>query len=116
LALVFPKADIVLTSLWEAVKGDRETAWAHRDPDGGFIEWTEEMGIVWGLKDELPERRIACVGKHLAGVATCIAPRLVPALSALTGRSGKVEDFRGELKGVELAVAEAVLDLGQSTP
>ena len=67
IALLFPKADIVLPSLWEAVNGDRSTQWAVRDADGAFLGWTEEMGIVWGLKDELAERRLACVGKHLAG-------------------------------------------------
>ena len=115
IALLFPKADVVLTSLWEAVNGDRSTQWAVRDADGAFLGWTEEMGIVWGLKDELPDRRLACVGKHLAGVATCIAPRALPALYSLTGRPGRPEDFRGEAEGLELAVCEAVLDAGPLT-
>jgi hypothetical protein len=115
IALLFPKADIVLSSLWEAVNGDRSTQWAVRDADGAFVGWTEEMGTVWGLKDELPERRLACVGKHLGGVATCIAPRALPALYALTGRRGHPEDFRGEVEGLELAVCEAVLDAGPLT-
>jgi Winged helix DNA-binding domain len=115
IALLFPKADVVLPSLWEAVNGDRSTQWAVRDADGAFIGWTEEMGIAWGLKDELPDRRLACVGKHLAGVATCIAPQTLPALYALTGRSGRPEDFRGAAEGLELEVCEAVLDLGPLT-
>ena len=115
IALLFPKADIVLPSLWEAVNGDRSTQWAVRDADGVFIGGTEEMGIAWGLKDELPERRLACVGKHLAGVATCIAPQTLPALYALTGRPGQPEDFRGAAEGLELEVCEAVLDAGPLT-
>jgi hypothetical protein len=114
-ALLFPKADIVLSSLWEAVNGDRATNWAVRDAGGAFVGWTKEMGIVWGLKDELPERRLVCVGKHLAGVATCIAPRTLPALYALTGRPGRPEDFRGAVEGLELELCEAVLDLGPLT-
>jgi hypothetical protein len=114
-SLLFPKADIVLPSLWEAVNGDRSTQWAVRDADGAFLGWTEEMGIVWGLKDDLAERRLACVGKHLAGVATCIAPRTLPALYALTGRSGRPEDFRGAVEGLELALCESVLELGPLT-
>ena len=115
IALLFPKADVVLSSLWEAVQGDRSPQWAVRDSEGAFVGWTEEMGIVWGLKDELPERRLVCVGKHLAGVATCVAPRALPALYALTGRPGRVEDFRDAVEGLELEVCEAVLDLGPVT-
>jgi hypothetical protein len=115
IALLFPKADIVLPSLWEAVNGDRSTQWAVRDAGGAFLGWTEEMGIVWGLKDELAERRLACVGKHLAGVATCIAPRTLPALYALTGRPGRPEDFRGAAEGLELDLCEAVLERGPLT-
>jgi hypothetical protein len=115
IALLFPKADIVLPSLWEAVNGDRSTQWAVRDAEGAFLGWTEEMGVVWGLKDVLPERGLACVGKHLGGVATCIAPRTLPALYALTGRPGRPEDFRGAVEGIELDLCEAVLDLGPLT-
>jgi hypothetical protein len=115
IAMLFPKTDVVLPSLWEAVNGDRSTQWAVRDADGAFLGWTEEMGVVWGLKDTLPERRLACVGKHLAGVATCIAPRTLPAVYALTGRPGRPEDFRGAIDGLELDLCEAVLDLGPLT-
>ena len=82
LALVFPKADVVLPSLWGQVNGSADQNWAVRDPDGGFVRWTEEMGFLWGAKDELPARGFACVGKHVARVATCVAPRLVPVLAA----------------------------------
>ncbi len=85
LALIFPKADVVLPSLWEQVNGSAERNWAVRDPEGGFVTWTEEMGFLWGAKDELPAQGLACVGKHLARVSACIAPRLVPTLVAANG-------------------------------
>ena len=82
LALLFPKTDVVLPSLWEQVNGDTGRNWAVRDAEGQFVEWTAEMGFLWGAKDELPARGLVCVGKHLARVATCVAPRLVPTLAA----------------------------------
>src|SRR5262249_46650333 len=45
LALVFPKADVVLPSLWEQVNGSAADNWAVRDPDGGFVRWTDEMSF-----------------------------------------------------------------------
>ena len=65
LALLFPKADVVLPSLWEQVNGSPADNWAVREPDGTFVRWTEEMGFLWGAKDELPAagprlRRQAC--------------------------------------------------------
>ena len=82
LALLFPKADVVLPSLWEQVNGDAETNWAVRDDEGNFVAWSDEMVFLWGAKDELPERGLVCVGKHLARVTACVAPRLVPSLVA----------------------------------
>jgi hypothetical protein len=84
LALLFPKEDVVLPSLWERVNGDAAPNWAVRDRDGGFVRWTEEMGFLWRAKDELPARGLVCVGKHVARVATCVAPRLVPTIVAAT--------------------------------
>lgn len=104
LALVFPKADIVLPSLWEQVNGSAAANWAIRDPDGTFISWTEEMGFLWSAKDDLPEQGLACVGKHLAGVTACVAPRLLPALVAAN---------RGETP--DEPVLAAVRDLGPLT-
>ena len=66
LALVFPKADVVLPSLWEQVAGEQEVTWP-----------SPAMEFVWGAKDELPAQGFVCVGKHLARVASCVAPRLV---------------------------------------
>ena len=80
LALLFPKADVVLPSLWEQVNGSAEENWSIRDEDGKFVSWSEPMGFLWPAKDELPEQGLACVGKHLARVVACVAPRLVPTL------------------------------------
>jgi hypothetical protein len=107
LALLFPKADVVLPSLWEQVNGSPARNWAERDPDGGFVRWTDEMGFLWGAKDELPARGLVCVGKHLARVATCVTPRLVPVLVAAGGPA--------ELQGIEREVAAAVAADGPLT-
>lgn len=103
-ALLFPKADVVLPSLWEQVNGSAEANWAVRDADGNFVSWTDEMGFLWGAKDELPERGLACVGKHLARVSTCVAPRLLPVLVAANG-----EPAEGD------PIADAIRELGPLT-
>ena len=82
LALLFPKADVVLPSLWEQVNGSAMENWSIREPDGKFVRWTDEMAFLWGAKDELPAQGLVCVGKHLARVATCVSPRLLPLLVA----------------------------------
>jgi hypothetical protein len=74
LALLFPKADVVLPSLWEQVSGRAETDWN-----------AQEINFFWWAKDELPRRGLACVGKHLGRVASCVAPRLLPLLVAANG-------------------------------
>jgi Winged helix DNA-binding domain len=104
LALLFPKADVVLPSLWEQVNGSAEENWAIRDADGTFVAWTEEMAFLWGAKDDLPEQGLVCVGKHLAGVTACVAPRLLPALVAAN---------RGSAEGEP--VLDAVRELGPLT-
>jgi len=117
IALVFGKADIVLPSLWEAIGGPGPLEWAVRDETGKFLSFTPEMDRLWSWKDELPERRLACAGRHLArGAAALIARRLVSAVYALTGRPGAPEDFRDlELTPLERELAEAVLDEGPAT-
>jgi hypothetical protein len=100
LALLFPKADVVLPSLWEQVNGSTDENWAVREPDGTFVRWTEEMGFLWNAKDELPSRNLVCVGKHLARVTALIAPPLLPMVCAQADRS--VPD------GVAADVLEAV--------
>src|SRR3954451_7017923 len=74
LALLFPKADVVLPSLWEQVSGLQVTDWN-----------TEEINFLWWAKDVLPDEGRVCVGKHLARSSSCIAPRLLPTLVAASG-------------------------------
>ncbi len=106
----------MLPSLWEAVSGRLELDWAVRGEDGSFVSFTPEMDRVWRWKDELPERGLACAGKHLGRWSALLAPRLLAPLYALTGRAGRADDFRGaELGGLELELAEAVLAEGAST-
>jgi hypothetical protein len=107
LALLFPKGDVVLPSLWEQVNGDASPSWAVRDPDGGFVEWTKEMGFLWNAKDDLPAQGLVCVGKHVARVATCVAPRLVATLVAAS------EPYEPE--GVEGDVVAAIAHDGPLT-
>lgn len=82
LALVFPREDVVLPSLWAAAGGEDE--FAKRDDAGKFLEWTKPMAFVWETKDELPARGLACAGKHLRGRASLIALDVLPALVALS--------------------------------
>jgi hypothetical protein len=107
LALLFPKADVVLPSLWEQVNGSRERNWATRNTDGTFVGWSKEMGFLWGAKDELPAQGLVCVGKHAARVVACVAPRLVPTLFAAVEAS--------EPEGSERAVLDAVREEGPLT-
>jgi hypothetical protein len=74
LALLFPRPDVVLPSLWEQVSGLQEVDWN-----------AEPINFLWWAKDALPDEGRACVGKHLGRVASCIAPRLVPVLVAANG-------------------------------
>jgi hypothetical protein len=107
LALLFPKTDVVLSSLWEQVNGDAARNWAVRDEEGGFVEWTKEMGFLWSAKDDLPARGLVCVGKHVGRVATCVAPRLVPSLIAAG------EPYEPE--GIEAEVVAAITRKGPLT-
>jgi hypothetical protein len=112
IALLFPNLDYVLPSLWEAISGEIEVRWAMRGEDGKFESFTPEMDKLWHWKDELPKRRLACIGLHVARTSSLIAPRLVAPMFALTGRSAALDDF-GDLEGLELAVAQAALELGR---
>src|SRR5436309_7376855 len=115
-ALLFPSGDYVLPSLWEAVAGNPEVDWSIRDEEGKYVAFTPNMRKVWSWKDELPAKRLACVGLHVARTSALVAPKLVAAAYALTGRRGTADDFRDAgLDDVELAVAEAALELGRPT-
>ena len=116
IALLFPKPDYVLPSLWEAVAGRTEVDWAVRDDEERFVSFTPEMAKVWSWKDDLPRRRLACIGLHVVRTTGVVAPALVPAVYALTGRPGAPEDFRdAELEPLERELAEAALELGRPT-
>jgi hypothetical protein len=90
--------------------------WAIREDGGRFVDFTPEFARVWSWKDELPEQRLVCAGKHLGGLASLVSLRLLPALYALTGRSGREDDFRAEeLSPLERDVAVALLEGGPAS-
>jgi hypothetical protein len=97
LALVFPKDDVVLPSLWQAAGGEDE--FAKRDENGKFIEWTPTMEYVWTTKDELPARGLCAAGKHLRGRASLVSLDLLPALVALMPPEAP-EGIEGEIVSV----------------
>jgi hypothetical protein len=94
LALLFPKADVVLPSLWEQVAGLQHVDWD-----------VEEINFFWWAKDQLPDRGLTCVGKHLGRSVSCVAPRLLPALVAANGQEPPENDL----------VDEAIRELGPLT-
>jgi len=110
IAVAWGKADLVLPSLWSGIGGP-DADWAIRDETGKATGFSPEFDRLWRWKDELPERRLACAGKHFGSAALLLAPRLLAAAYALTGRSGAADDFReDELEPLEHEVAEAVLE------
>jgi hypothetical protein len=110
IATAWGKADLVLPSLWGGIAG-ADADWAIRDENGKPTGFTPEFDRFWRWKDELPERRLACGGRHFGSAALLIAPRLLAAAYALRGRSGAVDDFRDdELETLEREVAEVVLE------
>jgi chromosome segregation and condensation protein ScpB len=110
IAVAWGKSDLVLPSLWRGIAGP-DADWATRDEAGKALEFSPEFQRLWRWKDELPERRLACAGRHFSSAALLIAPRLLGAAYALTGRSGSAEDFRDvELESLEREVAEVVLE------
>jgi hypothetical protein len=114
-AALLPGADLVLPTLWEAVAGTRDVNWAVRDDEGRHV-FTPEMARCWAWKDDLPQQRLVCVGKHLGRWSALVAPRVLAHLYALTGRSGQPADFReGEFTSLQLEVAEAALAAGPAT-
>jgi len=115
IALAWGKVDVVLPSLWEAIAG-LDADWAVRDEDGKPTGFTQEFDRFWRWKDELPEQQLACAGRHFGTAALLIAPRLLAAAYALTGRVAEAEDFReADLETLDLEVAESVLENGPLT-
>ena len=94
LALLFPRADVVLPSLWEQVSGLQDVDWN-----------AEPINFLWWAKDALPDEGRACVGKHLGRVASCVAPRLVAVLVAANGDAAEEDD----------PVVDAIRSLGPLT-
>jgi hypothetical protein len=116
LAVLYPNDDLVLPSLWEALTGRQDVDWAEREDGGKFVDFTPDFARVWRWKDELPEQRLVCAGKHLGGRASLVSLRVLPALYALTGRDGKPDDFRSEeLSTIERDVADALLVNGPTS-
>ena len=95
-ALLYPNGDFVLPSLWEAMTGHQDMDWE-----------APETWKVWAWKDELPARRLACVGLHVARTSSLVSPALVGAVFALTA------DARAALEGLELELAEAAHEIGR---
>jgi hypothetical protein len=95
--MLFPSDDLVLPSLWESVAGTPEITWSSRDDEGKFLDFSPEFGRVWRWKDELPERRLACVGKHVHGRSALVSLELLPALYAARGEPGELSPLELEL-------------------
>lgn len=110
LALVFPKDGVPLPSLYEAVAGPGPVLWMEEREDGAKT-FLPGARMVWTWKDELAEARLSCAGKHIRGWPALVSIRLLPALYALTGRSGEADDFRNAvLPPLEREIAEAVFE------
>jgi hypothetical protein len=105
---LLPGSDLVLPSLWQAISGSLEVSWAVRDERGKHV-FTPAMEKCWGWKDELPERGLACAGKHLGRWSALVAPRVVPLLYAVS------EERRSALDAFQLEVADAVRAEGPCT-
>src|SRR5215216_3311162 len=103
-AIVYGKADLVLPSLWDAVGGP-DADWAVRDEHAKATAFSPEFRKLWRWKDELPERKLACAGRHVGrGAASLIAPRLAGALYAQRDES--------ERTPLQLEVAQVVREHG----
>ncbi|TML40066.1 MAG: hypothetical protein E6G25_06615 [Actinobacteria bacterium] len=88
IAVVWGQADLVLPSLWSEIGGP-DADWAIRDENGKPTGFSPEFDRLWRWKDELPERRLACAGKHFRSAALLVAPRLLAAAYALTRRGAQ---------------------------
>jgi hypothetical protein len=89
----------VLPSLWEAVAGTPEITWSTRDEEGRFLDFSPEFGRVWRWKDELPEQRRVCVGKHVRGRSALVSLEVLPALYAARGEPGELSSLEQEIVG-----------------
>ena len=60
---------------------------------------------MWGWKDELPERRLVCVGKHVRGRSALVSLRALPALCA-------ARDEPPELSALEREIVDFIAEQG----
>ena len=97
LATLFPIDDLVLPSLWEAVAGTPEITWSSRDEEDRFLDFSPEFGRVWRWKDELPKRRLVCVGKHVRGRSALVSLRVLPALYAARREQDELSPLEREV-------------------
>jgi hypothetical protein len=101
-ALLFPKANVALPSLWEAAS-DREMRDLGR-------EWGPDAERIWGWKDELPQAGLAWYGRFLRGHPSFLSPSL---LADLYPWSGRPEDFEeAELSPTAHRIARMLLKSG----
>jgi hypothetical protein len=97
LALLFPAAQPVAPSLWEAVAG------ADSEPFATGMGADEQK--VWTWKDELPRRGLAWYGTFVAGRGSFLSPAL---LAALYPGAGDVDDH------ASLALSPAAHDVAEA--
>jgi hypothetical protein len=81
-ALLFPFEAVALPSLWEAIAGPDEVA---------FATWGVNEDRIWGWKDELPAQGLAWYGKLVRKRATLVSPAL---LTDLYPGDGTSDDYR----------------------
>jgi hypothetical protein len=87
------------------VAGTSEITWSSRDEEGRFLDFSPEFGRVWAWKDELPEQRLACVGKHVRGRSALASLRALPALCA-------ARDEPPELSALEREIVDFIAEHG----
>jgi Winged helix DNA-binding domain len=75
------------------VAGTPEITWSTRDEEGRFLDFSPEFGRVWRWKDELPERRMVCVGKHIRGRSALISLQVLAALCAARGEPDELSSL-----------------------
>ena len=85
--------------------GTSDITWSSRDEDGRFLDFSPEFGRVWAWKDELPERRLVCVGKHVRGRSALVSLRALPALCA-------TRDEPPELSPLEREIVDFIAEQG----
>ena len=83
--------------MWEAVAGTPEITWSARDEEGRFLDFSPEFGRVWRWKDELPERRLVCAGKHVRGRSALVSLRALPLLYAVRAEPAELSPLERDV-------------------